>query len=298
MESNADMPAAACANCGTVFSGEYCPACGQSRTELKRPIIGLVTDAMDGLLTWDGRLARTYRALFARPGRVARDFMDGHRRAFTPPIRLYLIVSLIFFAAMELSGVRVVAVNITQDAEGEAGVLITMFQPPRNEAPVVLNAEDQAEILRVAEEEGVSERFRDLTALAMNNPDIVEERAGAAASQAMILMVIVFAVLSGLMHPRRKLIEHVVHALYFHAALLLPFATVIIFGIHMPWPLEMAVGLAIASVLALATGMVLFDRGFYQSSWVGAGLRLLPLMIGYVMGATLVAIGLILITAL
>ncbi|WP_420433458.1 DUF3667 domain-containing protein [Hyphobacterium sp.] len=287
-----------CANCGTGFSGEYCPACGQSRTELKRPIVGLVTDAMDGLLTWDGRLARTYRGLFRRPGRVARDFMDGHRRAFTPPIRLYLIVSLLFFAAMELSGVRVIAVTITQDAEGEAGVFITMFQPPRDAPPVVPDAEAQAEMLRLAEEEGVPQRLRDLTALAMNNPDIVEERAGAAASQAMILMVIVFAALSGLLHPRRKLIEHVVHALYFHAALLLPFAAVIIMGIHLPMPLEAAIGIAIASILALGTGMVLFDRGFYASSWIGASLRALPLLLGYILGATLAAIGLIAITAL
>ncbi|WP_394692400.1 DUF3667 domain-containing protein [Hyphobacterium sp.] len=294
------MPAAdqACANCGAALNGDFCANCGQSRDELKRPIIGLFTEALDGIFTWDGRLLTTFRQLFFRPGRVAREFVDGRRRSYTPPIRLYLIVSLLFFAAMAVSQIRIVAVNITADEAGEAGLFITMFQPPREEAPVLLSEDMQAQVLAQAEANNVSSQIQELVLLAMNNPDVVEERAAAASSQAMILMVVVFALLSAILHPRRRVIEHAVHALYFHAALLLPFAAIIISAIYLPLPLWASLGLAIATLLLMAAMILLFDRGFYGSSWLGGVLRLIPLLLGYASGAILVAIGLILFTTI
>lgn len=297
-DSNASLPAETCANCGAPLTDEYCPRCGQSRAELKRPIIGLFTEALDGLWTWDGRLLTTFRQLFSRPGRVAREFVDGRRRSYTPPIRLYLIVSLLFFAAMAVSGVRIVAVNMTADEAGGAGLVITLFQPPREGAPVILGADAQQDILQTADTNGVAGPLLDLIAFAMNNPDVVEERAAAAASQAMILMVLVFALLSAILHPRRRLIEHAVHALYFHAALLLPFAAIIISAIYLPLPLWAGIGLAVATVLLMAGMILAFDRGFYGSSWLGGTLRLFPLLLGYVLAAVFVALGLILFTAI
>jgi hypothetical protein len=297
-DSNSRIAAETCANCGTSLTGEYCPQCGQSRAELKRPVIGLFTEALDGVFTWDGRLLRTFRQLFSRPGQVAREFVDGRRRSYTPPIRLYLIVSLVFFAAMAISGIRIVAVNITADEAGEAGLIITLFQPPREGAPVILGADAQEDILQDAFENGISAPVRDLVAFAMNNPDVVEERAAAAASQAMILMVFVFALLSAILHPRRRLIEHAVHALYFHAALLLPFAAIIISAIYLPLPLWAGIGLAVTTVLLMAGMILAFDRGFYGSSWLGGTLRLIPLLLGYVTAAVFVALGLILFTAI
>ncbi|WP_417485906.1 DUF3667 domain-containing protein [Maricaulis sp.] len=65
---------------------------------------------MGDIFVWDGRFLSTLRALFAGPGRLARAYADGQRARWTPPIRLYLLVSLVFFAAMSLAGVRVIAV--------------------------------------------------------------------------------------------------------------------------------------------------------------------------------------------
>jgi ABC-type multidrug transport system fused ATPase/permease subunit len=297
-DSNASFPAETCANCGAPLTDAYCPRCGQSRAELKRPIIGLFTEALDGVFTWDGRLLSTFRQLFSRPGQVAREFVNGRRRSYTPPIRLYLIVSLVFFAAMAISGIRIVAVNITADEAGEAGLFITLFQPPRDGAPVILSEEMQQQVLTQAEDNNISSQIQELVLLAMNNPDVVEERAAAAASQAMILMVFVFALLSAILHPRRRLIEHAVHALYFHAALLLPFAAIIISAIYLPLPLWAGIGLAVATVLLMAGMILAFDRGFYGSSWLGGTLRLFPMLLGYVLAAVFVALGLILFTAL
>lgn len=281
-----------CANCGAALVGEYCAACGQSREDIRRPALSLVTETLDGLLSWDGRLLTTFRQLFTRPGRVARDYADGRRQRYTPPVRLYLIVSLIFFAAMTVSGVRIIAVDLSEDGPQGPGVRVTMFQPPRNDELPRLSPEVQDDLLRQVAEAGGS-RWRDVTRLAMNEPEILEQRSSAAASQAFILMVVLFGLFCAILHPRRRIIEHAIHALYFHAAILLPFAAGVIAGVLIPMPIIAAAAMAGFLLVAFITALVLFDRGFYGSSWIGAGLRTLALLSAYALAAVAAGIGMI-----
>ena len=46
---------------------------------------------------FDGRAARTLRVLFRRPGHLTAEFLAGKRRRYTPPFRLYLVISIVFF---------------------------------------------------------------------------------------------------------------------------------------------------------------------------------------------------------
>ncbi len=45
----------------------------------------------------DGRALRSVRTLFLQPGTLTREFLAGRRKAFTPPLRLYLVISISFF---------------------------------------------------------------------------------------------------------------------------------------------------------------------------------------------------------
>src|SRR6185312_10961961 len=74
---HAPAPGAACANCGASLQGPYCHACGQNADAHKRSILHLVGEAIEGLFEFDGRLWRTLPALFFRPGRLARDYIEG-----------------------------------------------------------------------------------------------------------------------------------------------------------------------------------------------------------------------------
>ncbi len=289
---------AACANCGTALTDKFCPSCGQSRESIERSFLALAGEALGDILQWDGRFMTTYRRLFARPGRVARDYADGKRQSYTPPVRLYLVVSLVFFALLTGSGVRIVAVDISIDDVGDPNAMVSMFQAPRQEPPDIIPLDMQDRIMALADEEGVAQVFQNLILRAMNAPDAVEQQAAAAAGQAMILMVILFAFLCALFHPRRRLIEHAIHALYFHAAILIPLGVVMVTGIFTPMSLVFAIATGIASLLAFIAAIIVFDRGFYGSSWVGAILRVIPLFAGYVVSAAIVAIGLTLFSAL
>ncbi len=90
----------ACKNCGTPLTDVYCPHCGQKDVDLGRPILELGGELIRETFEVDGRMFRTLRLLFARPGALTSEYLAGHRRRYTPPLRLYLVISVIFFLTM------------------------------------------------------------------------------------------------------------------------------------------------------------------------------------------------------
>jgi hypothetical protein len=66
----------------------------------------LLADSLGEAFDVDGRMFRTLRLLFGRPGALTREYLDGRRQRYTPPLRLYLVVSLLFFVAMSWAAGR------------------------------------------------------------------------------------------------------------------------------------------------------------------------------------------------
>jgi hypothetical protein len=54
----------------------------------------------------DSRLWRTLKLLWLRPGQLTIEFLEGRRASFLPPVKLYFVFSVIFFALVSLSSPR------------------------------------------------------------------------------------------------------------------------------------------------------------------------------------------------
>jgi hypothetical protein len=105
-DSAAPATAPHCDNCGASVTGRYCGVCGQ---RLEPPLHSLghfARIATEDLTHADSRVWRTLGALLARPGLLTREFLAGRRARYLPPVRLYLVVSVVFFlwAALTQSG--------------------------------------------------------------------------------------------------------------------------------------------------------------------------------------------------
>lgn len=86
-----------CGNCCEPLRGRWCAFCGQKHL-LGPPTIGMFLQELFVDLTHaDSRFWRTLWALVAKPGFLAREFFDGRRVRYLPPLRLYLGISLVFF---------------------------------------------------------------------------------------------------------------------------------------------------------------------------------------------------------
>lgn len=93
----------ACENCGAGLAGPYCAECGQRHHD--HPVHHFwhfIGEATEDLTHADSRLWQTLFALLFRPGFLTREFLDGRRVRYLPPVRLYLVVSLLFFLVVGL----------------------------------------------------------------------------------------------------------------------------------------------------------------------------------------------------
>lgn len=100
-----------CHNCGETLLGPYCWSCGQEDVDLHRPLRQLAQDAVGDLLNLDTRLLRTFVPLFFRPGDLTREYLAGRRVRFVPPLKTFLLASLIFFSLVALLPKTRVTVN-------------------------------------------------------------------------------------------------------------------------------------------------------------------------------------------
>lgn len=93
-----------CANCGVALVGTWCHACGQRVIEPEarrmRVLLGQFIEAMTDL---DGRFWRSLGALMVQPGRLSREWLDGRRQRWMPPMALFLLATVLYFIAPGLT---------------------------------------------------------------------------------------------------------------------------------------------------------------------------------------------------
>lgn len=122
----------ACLNCGTPLQGPFCYYCGQPDKNMMRFFPALLRELLEDTLDFDSRFARTLKPLLLKPGKLTRDYLEGRRFRYVPPLRLYIFSSIAFFflAATLTSGA--ITVSTSEDDE-----------PTVNQQ---LSAEDQARV--------------------------------------------------------------------------------------------------------------------------------------------------------
>jgi hypothetical protein len=86
--------------------GPFCHVCGQRDLEFHRSFHHLLHEAVETLLHIDLSVGRGCFDLLFRPGRMTREFNEGRRARHVPPLRFYLVISLLFFLMFSLHSVR------------------------------------------------------------------------------------------------------------------------------------------------------------------------------------------------
>jgi hypothetical protein len=105
-----------CANCGYVFTEvrNYCPRCGQKNKKLTAPLKYLLKEVLESTLHLDSKSFRTVASLLIKPGHLSVEFNSGRRANYVAPIRVYVLISFIFFLLLGL-------LNSRPGADGEEG---------------------------------------------------------------------------------------------------------------------------------------------------------------------------------
>ncbi len=83
-----------CLNCGEVLTGQHCAHCGQRAKVRVLSLWGMTKDLLGDFIDWDARIWRTLRPLAFSPGKLTQDYLRGRRASYTPPFRMYVILSV------------------------------------------------------------------------------------------------------------------------------------------------------------------------------------------------------------
>ena len=103
-----DEEAANCHNCGAAVSYHYCAVCGQETRLHVASASEFIHEFVGHYVALEGRLWKTLFYLLAKPGFLTAEYIAGRRIRYVQPLRVYLSLSLIFFAVFKLSGIDVV----------------------------------------------------------------------------------------------------------------------------------------------------------------------------------------------
>lgn len=92
-----------CRDCGARADVHYCPVCGQE-TRIEMPTVGhFLAEFAEQTLALQGQLWRTLYSLLFKPGQLTLDYVAGRRQRYVRPLRLYLAISISFFAVLGLT---------------------------------------------------------------------------------------------------------------------------------------------------------------------------------------------------
>jgi len=88
----------ACLNCDTKLPKgvHHCHACGQKVNLPALRMQSLLVDFFDNIFNIDNKLWRTARDIW-KPGRLARSYVEGKRKRYTSPVRLFIFTLFTFF---------------------------------------------------------------------------------------------------------------------------------------------------------------------------------------------------------
>lgn len=84
-----------CLNCGKDYEGDFCPRCGQPASVGRFTWKSLLTSLLE---LWDFNtrsIPSTLLQLFYRPGYLLKDYLQGRRQSYYPPIKLLVSIALV-----------------------------------------------------------------------------------------------------------------------------------------------------------------------------------------------------------
>ena len=246
-----------CLNCGAALHGAFCAECGQRSVPVNPTIAELTGDAWHELTGYDGRIAETIRGLLS-PGRLTAEYLTGRRLHYLPPVRVYLIVSVIYFliAAAAPPGTRARSAG---EVTGPGGLRIAVTGAD----PTMLSAEDRAALERQLER--APWYLKPMLQSVAEDPAGFRARMFGIMPRVFFALVPVFAGIVALFYRRRTFPTSLVFSVHLHAFAFVLFAVAEASKFARIAAVELSVGI-VASLVFMVYALKSF-RVVYGGGW-------------------------------
>lgn len=205
-----------CPNCGAPAPGKFCPECGQETTREPQTVANFFDALIARYVAREGPLRQTLSKLLFAPGALTVEYMAGRRARYLRPFQLYLIASVIVFAAVQLFGL-----NLELRLYGDHGVHLLRSAPLSGDEvqsygsrltpiQIILDHFDTSSVRRF----GAMSREGQFTFLRARRAQYV--------SYFVLFLVPIYALILGLFYRsrRRRYAEHLIFGLHGHSFML------------------------------------------------------------------------------
>ena len=201
-----------CKDCSMILQGTYCHNCGQKDIEILSLKV-IMSDFLSSLFSIDSKLFITLKNLLFKPGFLTKEYWDGKRSRYISPIRIYIVLSFIIFAALPLSlsflsdgnGFLFEASENDQLPDGYEGIGIFV--------PLIKELEESGDL-------GIASLLRDGIKETQKRKITMEQIFFSAIPTSMFVLMPVFAVILYLILFRNKkltYVHHMITVLHLHS---------------------------------------------------------------------------------
>lgn len=260
----AELPVAentACKNCETVFTGKFCPECGQSVNDFDKPFGFIMVNFLGDFFAFDTRFFRTLKALVFNPGLLAIRFFEGKRAPFAPPVRIFIFSSFVMFLLLQWQTNRIFNESIQSESASETinstvseNLPNTIEKTAQNETIVndsiiAMNLDafifgglaslrqqlsPTVEVLQkkleTTENEEEKKEIRQLIRT-LSDPQMMVNKVLKLMSWAFFLLLPVFALILKLFYIRVHFIRHLIFSMYMHSFIFIILTIIVFLGI-------------------------------------------------------------------
>jgi hypothetical protein len=294
-------PGHVCANCGATAPDRYCPACGQATRERLPTFAQFMRDATGRYLSYDGKLWKTLFLLLFRPGYLTRAYLEGRRKRFIGPARLFLISSVVLFAVLRFATESMEITSVIPDeTSAPASRKQSTPKAPADESGILIDDELNLNLPDLPDSAGPLKRRLDHFNRLPRAQKIEQVVAGALryGPYAMFTLLPAFAALLKVLYlgrrrryPGRPRLygEHLVFAAHNHAFLFVAGTLLLALPVDVGRPV-----ITLWAIFYLAWSM----HRVYGGSWSGIAARGFVMFVLYAVLFSLVTMGLLVVAVL
>jgi len=294
-----------CEDCGAELHGRYCSECGQVAVDYHRSFRHVIADVAESFLNWDSKFTKTIGLLLISPGWLTNQFVAGRRTRYLHPLRVYLLVSIVFFLCARFVPFQFKTPDVSKmTAQQRADVEAAMQNPDIPEAvreKVLRNLAEQkqkedakaglvptpsavpsvpplaskgealdGQVSDASTGGWLKRKLREKVGPHGSNAELLAKTLRNNISTMMLFCIPLFALVLKVLYVRQRrfYIEHLVYALHIHAFFYIGLLLIVFSGIAaLRWIPALETPLLWILVLAMMVQVFRSTRQVYGQSW-------------------------------
>jgi len=218
-----------CPNCDYELKEDhtFCSNCGQENKALKIDFKHLLSEVFGTYLDMDSKLFKSIVPLFFKPGFLTLRFLEGKRASYIPPIRLYIVISILYFFIQSLDSGFNIKNELISD-QSDIDIILGTDTITYSSSAEFIEAVDSHGLKEYMDSIGAKSAFSKFTIaqgykVAQNNGQGLIDEYLSNVSILMFFLLPIFALLLKLFFNKQKYYynEHLIFSFHLHAFIFL-----------------------------------------------------------------------------